>query len=575
LFLLWIDLICINQLNENEKSVQVVRMRETYKDACKVIVWLGDDPERRKATGEVASFLSKHLPPTPDGAMYVSPEPTYLLEPQHAVVLRTLCRDILRRPWWWRMWVIQEIALARSIVVICDGYHLSWEHLVYTTQWIRILDIGIMISESDDENPYMPNIDSKSLYRHKLVFGGNVDLPILGLLQNATSCLASDPRDMIYSLLGLAADIKSYHPPIPSRGEKEKKGWAWQPCGYGARNRPRSEPGSLLPNPDTELLVDYEKRSVEQVYVDFARVYIRTHETNPLDVITCSRFSRDIKPKHHLPSWVPDWSNLRDTACFSFASPLVMSAERAAAGRLYLYHASGTRSQQQPEFTPNNGLRVMGIRFDDVSHVGKPWEEGDSETMDRVLRDWMHLALGDELQRADGPYPCSSQTLLDVLNRTITADTSLLGSRLLRREGHLFLQRMLASTSPLDRRLAGLTEVQEQRAMLNAWRAVTLRVRRRRFFVTSKGFFGLGPWNTEPGDVVFVLYGCSVPVVLRRRGSGGEVRSFVGEAFVAGIMDGEVVQAQAEAETEAANDRSQGDGSGSLLKGREESVEIW
>ncbi|KAK4123959.1 hypothetical protein N657DRAFT_545023, partial [Parathielavia appendiculata] len=41
LFLLWIDLICINQLDRDEKSIQVVRMRETYKDACKVIVWLG------------------------------------------------------------------------------------------------------------------------------------------------------------------------------------------------------------------------------------------------------------------------------------------------------------------------------------------------------------------------------------------------------------------------------------------------------------------------------------------------------------------------------------------------------
>ncbi|KAK4106794.1 HET-domain-containing protein, partial [Parathielavia hyrcaniae] len=111
-FLLWIDLICINQLDDDEKSVQVVRMRETYKDACKVIVWLGDDPERRKATGEVASFLSEHIPPIPDGAMYAAQEPTYLLEPQNAAVLRTLCRDILRRPWWWRMWVIQEVALA-------------------------------------------------------------------------------------------------------------------------------------------------------------------------------------------------------------------------------------------------------------------------------------------------------------------------------------------------------------------------------------------------------------------------------------------------------------------------------
>ncbi|KAK4123960.1 hypothetical protein N657DRAFT_546581, partial [Parathielavia appendiculata] len=68
---------------------------------------------------------------------------------------------------------------------------------------------------------------------------------------------------------------------------------------------------------------------------------------------------------------------------------------------------------------------------------------------------------------------------------------------------------------------------------------VELRILRRRFFITSKGFFGLGPRNAKPGDAVFILYGCSVPVILRR---SREFWTFIGEAFVAGIMDGEVIQ---------------------------------
>ena len=54
---------------------------------------------------------------------------------------------------------------------------------------------------------------------------------------------------------------------------------------------------------------------------------------------------------------------------------------------------------------------------------------------------------------------------------------------------------------------------------------------------------GLGPEESETGDIVCVLYGCSVPVVLRvaekQRVDGKVLHEVVGEAYVHGIMDGE------------------------------------
>ncbi|KAL6862071.1 hypothetical protein J3F83DRAFT_221824 [Trichoderma novae-zelandiae] len=44
----------------------------------------------------------------------------------------------------------------------------------------------------------------------------------------------------------------------------------------------------------------------------------------------------------------------------------------------------------------------------------------------------------------------------------------------------------------------------------------------RRFFITKKGYFGLGPQNTEPGDRIAVLFGSGVPFGLRRVLSGRE-----------------------------------------------------
>lgn len=62
---------------------------------------------------------------------------------------------------------------------------------------------------------------------------------------------------------------------------------------------------------------------------------------------------------------------------------------------------------------------------------------------------------------------------------------------------------------------------------------------RRRFFVTEKGYMGLGPPGTEKGDRICILKGCSVLVLLRKE---GEFHHLVGEVYVCGIMDGEVIE---------------------------------
>ena len=61
----------------------------------------------------------------------------------------------------------------------------------------------------------------------------------------------------------------------------------------------------------------------------------------------------------------------------------------------------------------------------------------------------------------------------------------------------------------------------------------------RRFFIMSSGHIGIGPQTMLPGDVVAVLYGGYVPFVLR---PCGEEYELVGECYVHGIMNGEVIR---------------------------------
>lgn len=61
----------------------------------------------------------------------------------------------------------------------------------------------------------------------------------------------------------------------------------------------------------------------------------------------------------------------------------------------------------------------------------------------------------------------------------------------------------------------------------------------RRFFITNQGYLGLGAAQTEVEDQVCVLFGGKTPFMLRK--VSGHFK-LIGESYIHGIMDGEVVQ---------------------------------
>jgi hypothetical protein len=71
----------------------------------------------------------------------------------------------------------------------------------------------------------------------------------------------------------------------------------------------------------------------------------------------------------------------------------------------------------------------------------------------------------------------------------------------------------------------------------------TLTTVTRRFFISKKGYMGIGPESICNGDIICVLLGCRVPVLLR---SYQDRYIFVGECFVWGIMDGEAMTGMSE-----------------------------
>lgn len=133
----WVDALSINQQDDKEKLVQVNMMSDIYSSASQVIVWLGrDDPP--------AQFIAMHHNEALEAYMTKvalgEGEPIPTEDQLRTMGLHTLLdwQDM----WWvyvsWyrqqkyfrRVWIIQETALARDIVVQCGTCTLDWTRLV-------------------------------------------------------------------------------------------------------------------------------------------------------------------------------------------------------------------------------------------------------------------------------------------------------------------------------------------------------------------------------------------------------------------------------------------------------------
>ncbi|RMD39950.1 hypothetical protein DV735_g5174, partial [Chaetothyriales sp. CBS 134920] len=123
-FWIWVDAVCINQANTDEKNSQVSQMADVYRQAERVYVWLGRcgattlaEPEPEHCNAHALNEAD-----TVDFLMKRGPEWVNLCEARPG-------GD--RSQWWWRMWIVQEIGLARDVRVLIGPHRFStWENAV-------------------------------------------------------------------------------------------------------------------------------------------------------------------------------------------------------------------------------------------------------------------------------------------------------------------------------------------------------------------------------------------------------------------------------------------------------------
>jgi hypothetical protein len=105
---LYIDQICINQSDIPEKCSQVVLMSSIYTRAALVVVWLGNNPETLTAARSFENDME---------------------EADELYFATGSLKKLLSNPYFTRVWIVQEVSLARDIRVLCGDMELGWETL--------------------------------------------------------------------------------------------------------------------------------------------------------------------------------------------------------------------------------------------------------------------------------------------------------------------------------------------------------------------------------------------------------------------------------------------------------------
>ncbi|QDS68455.1 hypothetical protein FKW77_010822 [Venturia effusa] len=265
--LLWIDAICIDQSNLEERGSQVQKMGQIYKRANRVVVWLGPEADDSTHAMKLIEFLASKVEVDWD-ALAIKPSLDGADEPHWAdcnAVLSLSARDwralysLLGRVWFERLWVRQEIVLAqKTVVVSCGTTTILWDDFRNSIYLLHAKPSNSMDQLSSEESTQF-FARCQHIY---LMANYKSSTATWRMLRNAGPSKCSDPRDKVYANLGLIQE---------SEGDI-----------------------GLKPNYD---------QSVREVKIQLVLALLDYHKR--LDILRCCELSDE---RGDLPSWTPNWS---------------------------------------------------------------------------------------------------------------------------------------------------------------------------------------------------------------------------------------------------------------------------
>lgn len=187
--ILWVDALCINQEDVQERNHQVALMSQIYTNAIDVLAWVG--PER-----DDSNLAMDRL----EGTQNLSDLNTSNPREQRAL------EALFEREYWNRMWILQEVSLASHVIIHCGSRSVNWEVSNFPSDgyyWNMDYPFSHMNFK------YRSGIGYKILL-YRLERQINTTRKTLKeLLMEFGDAQCADPRDKIFALLGMASDCQA------------------------------------------------------------------------------------------------------------------------------------------------------------------------------------------------------------------------------------------------------------------------------------------------------------------------------------------------------------------------------
>lgn len=481
---LWVDEICIDQENEEERAVQIPLMEEIYTRCQECLVWLGDGTPETDIAIDAMPRISEHV------KLYGAKQAwereginVHSSEVLESCLWRGLV-NLFSRPWFTRVWTLQECVLPDNVLFLCGSKVIAFTGME-PLAWPLLQLLTLL----------QPFFGNAALGESKLFAGflrvlritefknlnkePKICLDTLRLLYFTRPLSASNCLDKIYGILGLADISLRDHLKIDYHS--------------------------------TDVQVS---RQVAEWYTSFGQdLFI-------LNLASSFRHSED-----GLSSWIPNLSRLGSHWCIGVIWPRFRTGmHKESVPRPFASFHSGE-------------LHVRGIRVDQITHVvsysGKPytspaersrnilnWEEvclvlsksvfgGTSVSVPKAH--WMTIISGicdDHLQPNRGDYDA-----LKCFLRLVSAGQCLPPELETRYQDLAVQIRRLCQVSRLGK-----------------------------FFCTQHGRIGLGPISTQPRDQICIFYNGFTPFIIRQKPELASKYQLVGDSYTYSLMNGEAFQ---------------------------------
>jgi len=317
--LMWIDAVCINQDDLQERAQQVTLMRKIYEQAGQIVVWLGPEEDDSALALDWLQMISDDVEvdwlnntmSSPWGAddcfWFVKGE-----REREGLALLAL----LRRVWFERLWIRQEVFMARRAVVRCGGGEISWADFKNAVFCMK--ERGVYFGQTEDEL----EVSRMFTQRLLLVCGlgqERIRLHLITLLEETCASQCKDPSDKVYGIMGMLSGSRFAESIVP----------------------------------------DYTVSAAE-VYTIVSVEHMRQFRTLRL-LARAGVVERGSALQDRLPSWVPDWT-----------------VERPGVYMVQTYKAGGGLACQA-SLVGKDVLKVSGVVISSVAEIFPFWT-GDQDS---------------------------------------------------------------------------------------------------------------------------------------------------------------------------------------------------